>query len=371
MKDIQLPIDQRLEQLREPYISELPESVRNRMDRTYQIIDEMLPGRKRRSRKNRWLRRVLISTAGVASLGIVMIFSGLASPAIAQTLKQIPFMNSVFKLVGDLGLQTAGEKGMVTSVNQRVTHKGVTLTISEMMYDGSRLSLVLSREDSKAAKDSFFQLWNKQRMLSKRANNIDFYMGDKQINTGMGLQPGGEHAPQSIIVTALDSADLELPDSFEMKMVVYLADVDENYEFLFPIKKDTERTIILKTSETKSHDSINMTIDRVEITPITTRLLVGVHGASGEEDYRKMLDAIPDSYKVDGFLNLEFDIEDEQGNEQNAIAGNGSGEGKGMVFSTSYEPFKVKPSLIVIKPFVRKGPDKNYIPQLEFKLPVR
>ncbi|MBG9735652.1 DUF4179 domain-containing protein [Paenibacillus alvei] len=371
MKQIQLPIEQQLEQLREPYRNELPEFIRSRMDQTYHIIEDMLPLRNRRRRASRWLRRMLISTAGVAGLGVVLIFSGLASPAIAQTLKQIPLMNSVFKLVGDLGLQSAEDKGMLTSVNQRVTHKDVTLSISELIYDGSRLSIVLSREDKEGTTDTFFQKWNKQRMQGTRGNSIDFYMQDKQINTSMGLQPGGEHAPDSIIVTALDSADLELPDSFEMKMVVYLADVDQKYEFRFPIKKDTARNIILRTAEKKMHDSINMSIDRVEMTPITTRLLVGVHGVSGDEDYHSMLKAIPDKYKVDDFLNLEFDIEDEQGNLQNAIAGNASGEGKGMIFSTSYEPFKAKPKLIVIKPFIRKGSDKNYIPELEFRIPVK
>ncbi|MFD2877598.1 DUF4179 domain-containing protein [Paenibacillus rhizoplanae] len=48
---------------------------------------------------------MIISAASVAAGLVIIISLGFISPAMAETLKQLPFLESVFNLVGDAGLQ--------------------------------------------------------------------------------------------------------------------------------------------------------------------------------------------------------------------------------------------------------------------------
>lgn len=68
-------------------------------------------------------------------------------PVMADSLKQIPGMDSIFRLAGDLGLRTADEKGMLTALNMETTHEGVTLEIPVIMFDGTRVSVGIERKE--------------------------------------------------------------------------------------------------------------------------------------------------------------------------------------------------------------------------------
>lgn len=152
-------LESRLADLQEETLPELPELVHLRMEETYRIISEKdeagleaaseHQGTLRRKRMPRWLSRVMISAASVAGGLVLLISLGFISPAMAETLKQLPFMSSVFQLAGDSGLRKANEAGLTTNVEQTVTLDGMTLRVSEQMYDGSRFSVVLTRVEAK------------------------------------------------------------------------------------------------------------------------------------------------------------------------------------------------------------------------------
>lgn len=158
-------LESRLTDLQEETLPELPELVHLRMEETYRIIsdkdevgleaDSEHQETLRRKRMPRWVSRVMISAASVAGGLVLLISLGFISPAMAETLKQLPFMSSVFQLAGDAGLRKANEAGLTTNVEQTVTQDGMTLTVSEQMYDGSRLSLVLTRSKGVYAHKSF------------------------------------------------------------------------------------------------------------------------------------------------------------------------------------------------------------------------
>lgn len=72
-----------------------------------------------------------------------LIVAGLNSPGLAESLKQIPLIGSLFDLVGDSGIKSAGHQGYATSVNQTVTDQNISLTLKEVMYDGTNLNLAM------------------------------------------------------------------------------------------------------------------------------------------------------------------------------------------------------------------------------------
>lgn len=357
--------------LTEEPVQELPQTIRMRLDETFLMLDDIQPMKAEERKRKRWVRRSLLITLGAAAAGILLIGSGFVSPVMAQALKQIPFIESVFKQAGDRGLQKASEEGFTTNANQNITHDGVTIRLSEVMYDGSRLNLVLNRDKlpvKKASGPGSDWIQN----VSLGLNNIDFYVNDTWVNTGMTIAPGGGTAPNSIIVTALNSSNLHIPDEFELKILVKFDDVPEPFEFKLPVKKVKDRNVVITPEEMKIFDHIHMKVAKLEITPVTTRLDMEITGDKGQS-LRDIEKAIPEKYKITDFIHIDYDLTDDQGVLQKSIGASGSGEEDHYSYTTSYEPFTAIPKFVTVKPYVyvTKTRQKNYIPELEFTVQVK
>ncbi|WP_238649866.1 DUF4179 domain-containing protein [Paenibacillus piscarius] len=374
-------LESRLADLQEETLPELPELVHLRMEETYRIISgkdeasleaasepqETL----RRKRIPRWLSRVMISAAAVAGGLVLLISLGFISPAMAETLKQLPFMSSVFQLAGDAGLRKANEAGLTTNVEQTVTLDGMTLRVSEQMYDGSRFSVVLTRVQAKEdqKKEDWWDLLTRRGQPAGGINNIEFIVNGVKVNTGYGFARGGRGAPDSIIVTALDGANLQIPDQFDLTMLVLIDGMDEKFRFEFPVSKNTLGDLVLGPGETKVHDHIHLRYTRLELSQTSTRLLTEVKGEPGA-DLKAIEEAIPDKYKNMGILMIGFELWDDQGKKAVLVSGGGSGEGDTFSHSMVFEPFEHRPKYVIIKSYVTlKGGDK-YIPELEMTVPI-
>ncbi|MFC3748829.1 DUF4179 domain-containing protein [Paenibacillus sp. GCM10012306] len=353
--------------LKSPPIEEVPGSVRSRMDITYQMLDSTTQNHGLVKQKRRWLRRMLLGTGSVAVACLLFIVLGFFSPAMAETLKQIPFVKSVFQLAGDLGLRNASERGLTHSVDQTVTHQGVTLGVSELMYDGSRLSLVLSRESPDTSGATFMETW-REIIIGSVVNNIDFYVNGELVNTAWGLSSGGEESPNSLIVTTFE--DVQVPDQFEFKMVVRLADLKQDFTFTIPVTKKTADSIVLTPTEVKSDDPIQMRIKRLELSQTTTLLVVEFKNKPGEA-MGDVIKRLREKYKIHGFLNINFELIDEQGRGPVYMGASIYGHEGVTTYTITFEPFDPMPRTLIVKPFIWMEDQKKYIPELEFTLTVK
>lgn len=90
-------------------------------------------------RKHKRLIKTGIVAAAVAL--VILSTSATISPTIANALTDIPVFGSVFKFFGDMGLKFASDKGISTVVSKTKIDKDVKFTISDILYDGSRLSI--------------------------------------------------------------------------------------------------------------------------------------------------------------------------------------------------------------------------------------
>lgn len=70
-------------------------------------------------------------------------------------------------------------------------------------------------------------------------------MNGKMVNTGFGFAQGGAGAPDSIIVSALDGPNLQIPDQFNLTMIVLIDGMDEPFRFEFPVSKNTLGDLVL------------------------------------------------------------------------------------------------------------------------------
>jgi hypothetical protein len=67
-----------------------------------------LEGNNRASNKGyRYMKRTLVSTAAVVILAVILISSAFVSPVMAEVVRNIPVIGSIFEYMGDSGLQDA------------------------------------------------------------------------------------------------------------------------------------------------------------------------------------------------------------------------------------------------------------------------
>ncbi|UNK18948.1 DUF4179 domain-containing protein [Paenibacillus sp. N3/727] len=356
-------LNHELEQMKEE-VQELPEMIRSRLDNTYQSLEKgsLLNHKKRPVRKKRRLAGIL---AAVAASGLLIIGSGFISPVMAETLKNIPIVGSLFLKVGDEGLKTASKQGLTTDANQSVTHDGTTLSISELLYDGSRISMVLTRETSDGKNEAFGDWWDHINE-KKESSYIRFFADDKELNVGYSMSYSAEDTKNSTIVTLVPDS---LPDEFKLSVVIWDIETQQQFKINIPVKKSTLNNVILTSEELKSHDNINISIKKFEMTPATMRLEVTITGKPGQ-DIQEIAEDIPDQYKVMGSINIDYDVMNEQGELAPSIGASGHGSGGIFQYSLMFEPFSTPPQTITIKPYVQKEEQKVYIPELEFHLPV-
>ncbi|MGG4340656.1 DUF4179 domain-containing protein [Paenibacillus lautus] len=337
---------------------ELPEAVRMRLNNTYQILENNPPIRKK--------RRLAGLLMAVVASGLLIIGSGFISPVMAEALKNIPIIGSIFLNDGDEGLKTASRQGMTMDIHQSITHDGTTMSVSELMYDGSRISMVLTRTTMDGKNESFGQLGSKASQQGE-VNGIRFYADGEELgNFGYSISRVGDGAPNSDIVTLSPEG---LPDEFALGVVIRDISVSEPFKFNIPVKNSAADRTVLKSDELKVHDNIHMDISSFTITPATMQMIVSITGKPGQ-DLKEFIQSVPSQYKVDEFINIEYEVINEKGEIAKSIGAMGGGSGSTLKFTYMYEPFPTKPKSITIKPYVYSSEHKIYIPELEFHLPV-
>ncbi|WP_239616525.1 DUF4179 domain-containing protein [Cohnella mopanensis] len=347
----------------------IPDTIRESLDHTYEQLEAVdIHSIRSRYRSRRRFKRAGLSAAAVlAAVGLV-IGSGVVSPAMASTLKKIPWINSLYEQFGDAGLAAASRNGMVTEETYSLMKAGRTVTISNVMYDGARLSAVVKVQGEKKLPDYVIGTFSVKAKVNGEQGPYSFSMGvpkridDKTllriINMGhAGYDGSTEQA-------------YEFPDKFELSLSIGIAKrkgVDNGiYDFKIPIEKNAPGAIVLTSSEVKKYDEVTLSIERLEITPATIHL-VTLLGNSSKGDL------------FSGRRFLRYALFDESGNEFNYIYGGGAiavGDKDLSKGTQDYEGPVTMPKAIIIKPYIWniEGKDgkesRDYIKELEITIAV-
>ncbi|MEJ8547390.1 DUF4179 domain-containing protein [Brevibacillus borstelensis] len=99
-------------------------------------------------------RKWMFAATAACFLFVILLAAGFSSPTMAEKLKSIPLVRSVFSLFKDETLHIAGEKGLVAPASQSVTVNGITVTVNEVFYDGSRIDIGYAIEMPKTANET-------------------------------------------------------------------------------------------------------------------------------------------------------------------------------------------------------------------------
>ncbi|QMV40219.1 DUF4179 domain-containing protein [Cohnella cholangitidis] len=239
----------------------LPAFVRDKMDDVYSRLPDYP------IRSSIRIRIVWVSVC--ALLLFVGIFaSGFVSPAVAKVLRQLPVIGSAFQTVGDEGIQRASEKGLVSTVGQTVEDKGVAVTLDQVIYDGTRLSIgILHSSDI-------------QISLPGAAGMIR--IDGKELNAGMG-GVSKEIANGMTASVYKFTTEEQLPDRFMLDF--HFHEVTRNKEgrsekiagswwLSTPVVKLAEDVNVIPFDPPliREHAGIRIAVTEVTSTPLTTKV---------------------------------------------------------------------------------------------------
>ncbi|MBG9454843.1 hypothetical protein ABE61_12535 [Lysinibacillus sphaericus] len=331
------------------------------------------PESSRTSKKMR--QRVVMITASTAMILSLIFFTSLVSPTLAATIKHVPVLSSIFKLAGDFGLQTADEKGLSTKLHTSVTHDDFTLNVSEVVYDGTRVSIAIERPhmEGEFSKDT----------LGDHISNIEFFINGNPRNSfapdpensmnGFYIKPGKDN--DSAIIEFADERNQggrPFPKQFDLTLIITITGIQDPLKIDIPVKNKVEDNVTLQPNVSRQYDNIHFTIEKIQLTPITTNLTTRT--------------ILTDNSPIAELI-MGIDVFDEQGHKLKLNGGLGPYESNGsdMISDHRYTPFESIPKTITLKPYIHlfkeypKGEyqlDENgepmiqYIPELEVTLPI-
>ncbi|OBA08290.1 Tat pathway signal protein [Paenibacillus polymyxa] len=393
-----LPYEREMDQL-ENWINESVMPKGSMSDQIMKKIGER--SMQRKTAKSKFAKRAVLAASVVGILGAGVVGAGFVSPTMAATLKQIPGIGGIFYGLSADEIQTAVDKGILSHPNETVSHDGITLTLSDVLYDGTRLSFSIERQGENmpegsvspylptdAKTESSDKEWLKKHKVPEKDQLKGYFkyfpevlINGKKIDSHLNSYGDDPKKMNSVIgeFMKLDS----LPDEFELTIRTSMTGVDEPYEFKVPVKIDNTM-ITVKPNETKNSGNFSYTVKELKSTSTTTRLVL---------DSKGEVPASPEQTGEYAPTMMYYDIVDDQGNmlKQRQFGYFHSKPRTEYHVDELYDALKPGTKYVTIKPFtltvkpadwsivgevndehgneVKKG-DKTYIKELEMKIPL-
>ncbi|MEK4848303.1 DUF4179 domain-containing protein [Paenibacillus sp. FSL H7-0756] len=233
---------------------------------------------------NNLLKRTLAAASIAVAIGLGTITAGFISPAWADTLSQIPVFSSIFKHTENPGLKLAAEQGLTTSPNMSVTKDGVTLSVTEVFYDGIQLAIGFERTgvaDERvlaAITDYKTHEFDQSTKGLLGLPEVTLATGEP-IGFGSSMTGDIKGQPNTLLLELRELHNTSaLGDEFKVNIRVPVAQIAEPFEFQVTVKKLAEGIINLTPGQGASKDSFHYKVKRLDITPAALRLVVTSEG---------------------------------------------------------------------------------------------
>jgi hypothetical protein len=242
-----------------------------------------------------------------------------------MALRQVPGLESVFRIVGDWGLKKADETGLVTEINQSVTDQGITLRITEAMYDGTRLTFGYLQE----APDGIEEL-----------DDVEYQINGKSMH--FAGSSSGNRIDQNTYAGVVNlTPDVELPEKFQLSIHVYrIGSIDGQWQYTIPISRMTTNNKVVLPMTVRSSGDVTLTVQKITFTPSLTELSIQIKQPKQNQKF------------------INFDLIDDKGIVLDNRGGSGSGETEGdyeiMNFKQMFSPVQAIPKSLTLRPTINE-----------------
>nr|WP_154959849.1 DUF4179 domain-containing protein [Paenibacillus xylanexedens] len=366
-------LDQKLkEQAKErPAMSKI---VRNRIDATLDSLPESASQMNIESfqahpskRVHKPLRRTAGAAVAAGVLGLMVFASGFVSPAMADSLRNIPLIGSLFSSIeADMGLRTAGNEGLTTPVNSSFTYQDVKFKVLETVYDGTRAAFLV-HVTAPNLNQGMYDNGKDIVKLSSGVENVFFDVNGSRPDSGLFYSSAGANEPDTLLFEQVIPADHTgaIPDQFEAKVKLKLQGMDHDFELTVPFTKSTTDTHNVQPNSTIENDLYTVTVNKAEVTPITTRLTASI-ALKGEETLSKK--------EEKQLREIRFAVYDDQGRQLTALSGEGVYQANQLNWENIYATTAKDVKYLIVKPFKVKDDfaeevkDDQFIKGMEMKI---
>jgi hypothetical protein len=343
-------LEQKLKKWNKEHPVIVPRTVRDRQEAVYASLGsigaEPEQNMRRGQKSNRRpLRRAWIA-GSVAAVVLGFIGSGFISPVMAESLREIPLVGSLYQFTDDLGFKTAEKRGLTSIVGAQQTHDGIRLSIPGVVYDGTRLSFELKRDGE-----------GLQSGLSGFSRDGKVYRGEERgvlqgidisVNGQSLIQKEGKSSyhvmsmqqedPDTVLYTITDGTFLDenapvLPEQFDMHAQFSLEGVNSPYELDIPVRKSKENPRVLTPNLNKQADGIDIALKKAQLTSLSTRLQFIIKGTGEDQQL------------------LSYDIMDDKGKNLDLIMGASESKDGNTIVDYVVDPADADASSIIIKPY--------------------
>lgn len=214
-------------------------------------------------------KKLMLSVGAAVATIALLIGSATVSPVMANIVSQIPVLGSIFSESGDRGLKQVSELGLTQVVGESKTVKGNTITIDEVFYDGTRLTVSYS-------------------LVSEEPLG-EFYL-DPGVNItidGKSFSYGGSSGETEITPTYrtgiynIEPADTNVPGKFKLGLF-FEGKGGERWKFFIPVKTQS-RAELVTINQTQQVGSVVLNIPNLEMSPVGLRLTYNT--VAGENDF--------------------------------------------------------------------------------------
>jgi hypothetical protein len=273
-------------------------------------------------RKKRSIRKKLLYSvaAAIAAFGL-LIGSATVSPVMATIVSQIPIIGSIFSTSGEHGLERVSDLGLTQVVGQSKTVNGITITIDEVFYDGTRVTVGYSQESEEPLEDYYVS-----PMLDVDGKSMPIVSRDREITPTHWTN-----------VVSIEPYRMALPKRFEIGMS-FEGKAGERWYFSTPVEEQPGvRQVTINHSQ--QTEGVNLFVEDVKIGRAGFLLR---HEVASEKYYDLM-------------TFVQFRAVDSFGNEL-AVSGGGPGGGpygeRRVYGTTLFDPVEELAKELTITPYL-------------------
>lgn len=285
----------------------------------------------KRHRKNSKKRTFVYALSSIAAVFVILIGFSHQSPALASSLSKIPIIGSVFGDSDLIGLQQAQEEGLTSQIGETKTINGISVTLDEVLYDQNNITIGLKMESEKEMDEEYF------------GSGMDFTINGKTPNGASGSY--GEEILSSTSRTAIETISVtdNMPDKFNLGLLLQ-GENGENWYYSAPVKQANDiKQIPVQHKETVNGIKLNVT----EFS----------YGASGSSvSFKSSGDATLADDDLDRASQIEFKLEDQDGNEIKSHSGGVEGERvkDKMIYTSNkqFDPIDSDVTEVTITPYL-------------------
>lgn len=345
-------------------------------DMTDRVMEGIYLNQKIQKRRRNMKKKMIVATGIAVAAFILITGSGFVSPTMAESLRQVPIMNSIFAFAGDLGLKNAAEKELAAKPDVKVQQGNMLFTVPEIIYDGTRLSLSVERTMLEDSVQTGEKLVDDITDVTLKINGEDTskYAPNKSIPIFM--HPGATQNSMIVEISDLrNQQETAFPESFILTVSLDMKNLEEPVVMHIPVSKNEEGIIDISPEMTKTEGIYTVTLDRIELTPVTTNISTHLVVSEGIK-YNPLK------------MHIGYEVSDEKGRVLQIVSGNASHEknGSGVTGDLRLEPFTEIPSKIIIKAYQNQHSEteegrfkfdeegnimKTYLPGLEFEVEIK